>query len=219
MSTPWPALVPIGALDDGSDILIDIEGLDALAITGPDAVVGSVLSALVASIASSPYADLLTLVDDSSVGLHGLDAHLQHRLAVDSVDTLIDRLGAWIAPLHFDEQHLIAARHEFGGELEPCIAAVACDLSDAQRNLLTELPFDGSQPIALITTDTDIATTVFAIDTDATTVLDGQRVRLHRLEPGRRQCRGEPVRRCRRRRGLQRQPNRRLPRRRRDHPR
>lgn len=183
VSTPWPALVPIGTLDNGSDILIDVEGLGALALTGPNIVVGSVLSALVTSISSSPYADMLTLVDDSGIGLHGLDAHLQHRLAVDSIDTLIDRLGAWIAPLDFDDQHLIAARHEFGGELEPCVAAVLCDLDDAQRAALSELPFDGSRPIALITTDTTIATTVFDVDDDATTVLDGQLIRLHRLEP------------------------------------
>ncbi len=183
VSTPWPALVPIGTLDDGTDVLIDVEGLGALAIDGPPAVVDSVLSAIVTSLASSPYADLLTLSDDNSVGLHGLDTHLQHRLAVDSVDTLLDRLGAWVAPLDFDDQHLIAARHEFGGELEPCIAAVVTDLSNAQRTALSSLPFDGSRPIALITTDTTVASTVFDVDEDATTLLDGQRVRLHRLEP------------------------------------
>ncbi len=183
VSTPWPALVPIGTLDTGSDILIDVEGLGTLSFTGPDIVVGSVLSALVASISSSPYADMLTLVDDNGIGLHGLDTHLQHRLAVDSIDALIDRLGAWIAPLDFDDQHLIAARHVFGGELEPCVAAVVCDLNDAQRAALSQLPFDGSRPIALITTDTTIATTVFDVDDDAATVLDGQRIRLHRLEP------------------------------------
>ncbi len=137
VSTPWPALVPIGTLDDGTDVLIDVEGIGALAIDGPPAVVDSVLSAMVTSLASSPYADLLTLSDDNSVGLHGLDTHLQHRLAVDSVDTLLDRLSAWVAPLDFEHQHLIAARHEFGGELEPCIAAVVTDLSEAQRTALS----------------------------------------------------------------------------------
>lgn len=183
VSTPWPALVPIGTLHDGTDVLIDVEGVGALAFDGPPAVVDSVLSAIVTSLASSPYADLLTLSDDNSVGLHGLDTHLQHRLAVDSVDTLLDRLRAWVAPLEFDDQHLIAARHEFGGELEPCIAAVVTDLSEAQRTALSALPFDGSRPIALITTDTTVASTVFNVDDDATTLLDGQRIRLHRLEP------------------------------------
>lgn len=183
VSTPWPALVPIGTLDNGTDVLIDVEGVGALAIDGPPAVVDSVLSAIVTSLASSPFADLLTLSDDNSVGLHGLDTHLQHRLAVDSVDTLLDRLSAWVAPLDFDDQHLIAARHEFGGELEPCIAAVVTDLSDAQRTALSALPFDGSRPIALITTDTTVASTVFDVDDDGTTRLDGQRIRLHRLDP------------------------------------
>lgn len=182
-ASPWPAIVPIGTLDDGSDIIVDVEGLGALAISGPDNAVAAVLSALVTSIASSPYADILTLVDGSNVGLHGLDAHLQHRLAVDSVDTLIERLGAWIAPFDFNDRHLISARHEFGGELEPCVAAIATDISGEHRQALAELPFDGSQPIALITTNTNVATTMFDLDADGTTIIDGQRVRCHRLEP------------------------------------
>ena len=33
--TPWPAVVPIGTLDDGTDVIIDLEGLGSLAVTGP----------------------------------------------------------------------------------------------------------------------------------------------------------------------------------------
>ena len=153
--SPWPALVPIGTLDDGTDLLVDIEGLGSLAVTGPDDIVDRFLAAIVTAISSSPYADLLTFVDDHSIALHGLDQHLQHRLAVDSIDSLIDRLGNWIAPFDFDQQHLLAARHELGSEYEPCIAAVVTSLDDNQRRSLQNLPLDGSHPIALLTTDVD----------------------------------------------------------------
>lgn len=181
--TPWPALTPIGTLDDGTDVIIDIEGLGSLAITGPDDIVDQFLAAVVTSISSSPYADILTFVDDQNIALHGLDRHLQHRLAVDSIDALIARLGHWITPFNFDDQHLLAARRQLGSEYEPCIAALVTNLTDEQRNAVRALPLDGSHPIAVLTTDSHIAGTILDIDADGHTVLDGHRVRCHRLQP------------------------------------
>lgn len=181
--TPWPALTPIGTLTDGTDVIIDIEGLGSVAATGPDEIVDQFLAATVTALSSSPYADILTFIDDHNVALCGLDRHLRHRLGVDSMATLISRIGHWIAPFDFAEQHLIAARHQLGSEYEPCIAALITELTDEQRDTIRSLPFDGSHPIALLTTDTDIASTVVDLDEDGNTVIDGHLVRCHRLAP------------------------------------
>ena len=82
---------------------------------------------------------------------------------------MISRLDHWTTPFDFDEQHLIAARHQHGSEYEPCIAALVAQLTDEQRDQIRSLPLDGSHPIAVLTTDTDIAATVLDIDDDGNT--------------------------------------------------
>lgn len=181
--TPWPALVPIGTLDDGTDVVIDLEGLGTVAITGPDAVVDRVVAALITALSASPFADLITCIDDNSVALGGLDTHVRDRLSVNSVDELIDRLATWIAPFDFDDQHLIAARHRLGGEYEPCVAAVIAELTGDQRHRMRQLPLGGSHPIAVVTTDPSIASTTLDVDDEGNTTVGGRRVRCHRLEP------------------------------------
>ncbi len=178
---PWPAVVPIGTLDDGTDVLIDLEAHGIVTITGAGA--PSVISALVTAIASSPYTELLTLLDPDTVQLHGLAPLLEHRLAVPDTNDIINRLTTWIAPFHSHDTHLLAARHQWGTELEPCIAAITTTLDDQQRQQLDALPLDGTQPIAIITTDTQLDATTLSVDADGTTQLDDLHVHCHRLEP------------------------------------
>ena len=176
---PWPALVPLGVTEDGTDILIDIEGFGITAFTGELA--GQVLGAMVCSIASSPTSGIVNIVDDNRIVLHGLGQFLENRLTVTTVDDMIDRLEAWVEPYQFDEFHVLQQRHDDPGQMEPCVAAIVTNVPRAARERLERLGCNGSRPISVVTLDASIATTTFPIDADGHTTVCGFDVRCHRI--------------------------------------
>jgi hypothetical protein len=176
---PWPALVPLGVTEDGTDILIDIEGFGITAFTGDLA--GQVLGAMVCSLASSPTSGIVNMVDDNRIVLHGLGQFLENRFKVTTVDAMIDRLEVWVEPFAFDEFHVLQQRHDDPGQMEPYVAAIVTNVAPAARARLEALGCNGSRPISVVTLDPTIATTTFAIDADGHTTVCGFDVRCHRV--------------------------------------
>jgi hypothetical protein len=164
---PWPALVPLGVTEDGTDILIDIEGFGITAFTGDLA--GQVLGAMVCSLASSPTSGIVNMVDDNRIVLHGLGQFLENRLKVTTVDAMIDRLEEWVEPFAFDEFHVLQQRHDDPGQMEPYVAAIVTTVAPPARERLERLGCNGSRPISVVTLDPSIATKTFAIDGDGHT--------------------------------------------------
>jgi LysM domain len=176
---PWPALVPLGVTEDGTDILIDIEGFGITAFTGDLA--GQVLGAMVCSLASSPTSGIVNMVDDNRIVLHGLGQFLENRLKVTTVDAMIDRLEEWVEPFAFDEFHVLQQRHDDPGQMEPYVAAIVTTVAPPARERLERLGCNGSRPISVVTLDPSIATKTFAIDGDGHTTVCGFDVRCHRI--------------------------------------
>jgi hypothetical protein len=179
---PWPAVVPLGTTIDGdATILVDLEALGSLALDGPGG--ADVCAAVLCALGASPHADMLTVVDDGHIALYGLGPHLQNRVRVDDIDALLDRLETWIEPFRFESRHVLAQRHDDPGELEPCVAAIVARIDDTARRRLTQLPLDGSRPIAVLTTDTAAARTILTVDEHGLATFDDQPIRCHRLTP------------------------------------
>jgi hypothetical protein len=179
---PWPAVVPIGVTDTGDDVLVDLEALGCLALDGPAA--SEALGAIVCALGASPTTELLTVIDDGNIALHNLAPILRNRLGVADLDHILDRLDAWYQPFETSADHVLALRYRNAGDLEPCIAAIVTDLTDTQRDRISGLCLDGTRPVAIVTTNTDIAHHTLHIDTDGTTHFNGMTVRCHRITPG-----------------------------------
>jgi hypothetical protein len=176
---PWPAMVPLGVTEDGTDILIDIEGLGITAFTGELA--GQVIGALVCSLSSSPTTGAVNVVDDDRVVLHGLGQFLENRLTVTTVNDMLGRLQAWVEPWSFDECHLLTQRYGDPGQMEPCVAVIVTDIPAEGRVTLESLECNGTRPIAVITSDPTVAHTTFDIDHDGHTTVCGFDIRCHRV--------------------------------------
>lgn len=72
---PCPALVQLGTCDDGRDLYVDVEALEALEVGGPGAAADAIVAAVAATLAASVLAEVTTLV---GVGVPD-DAFLDHR--------------------------------------------------------------------------------------------------------------------------------------------
>lgn len=180
--TPWPAMIPLGNTPDGAYVLVDLEAIGILSLTGDHLASRSVLAALIVALSASPFTEMMTVLDDDTTAVHRFDDLGHFRLAVADIDRLVDRLSTWPSPLTDGTAHLLALRADVSPDCEPCIAAVANDLTDAQRNALDRLNYR-NEPIAVITTDTELGHTELVINSDHTTALFDRTVTCHHLDP------------------------------------
>jgi LysM repeat protein len=82
VNAPCPALVQLGADDNGRDVYVDLEAIGALEIGGPIGQRDSIVAAIAATLAGSVLAEVTALV---SVGVP-VDAFLGHRLHTTATD-------------------------------------------------------------------------------------------------------------------------------------
>ena len=75
VGAPCPTLVQLGTCDDGRDLYVDLEALEAIEVGGPGAAADAIVAAVAATLAASVLAELTTLV---GVGVPD-DAFLGHR--------------------------------------------------------------------------------------------------------------------------------------------
>ena len=147
MPAPWPTLVTIGHDHGNGHILVDLEYLAALAITAPDpAVARAVLAAITVELATSIWADDLrvTLVGDLEDLATALGVGRVRYLARPG--DLIDRLQR---RAERDRNHIRSTGHtaidqarldaDSADALTPEVVLIATDLTDSERNRLTEL--------------------------------------------------------------------------------
>ncbi len=75
VGAPCPTLVQLGTCDDGRDLYVDLEALEAIEVGGPGAAADAIVAAVAATLAASVLAEVTTLV---GVGVAD-DAFLGHR--------------------------------------------------------------------------------------------------------------------------------------------
>lgn len=144
---PYPALVTIGTDSDGGLLLLDLEQLGALTITGPDdGLTGAALNAIAAELASVPWANDIHL---SLVGLptdlpFGLDPYRIHR--VPDVATLCHDLRTHLADrqttLHEGGLHDVRRARVVANDVEawaPFVVLIAADCTPAEQEELMQL--------------------------------------------------------------------------------
>ncbi|WP_081599723.1 LysM peptidoglycan-binding domain-containing protein [Cellulosimicrobium cellulans] len=143
---PYPALVTLGHDEENGHVLLNLEHLGSLAITGDDPTTREILGALAVELATSIWAD------DLQVTLVGAFPDLEDALQtgriryVPSVSRVLDDL---LARAEQDRQILAASGvadlysarvtgHAYDA-WAPEIVVIASDLTDRQRHQLTEL--------------------------------------------------------------------------------
>ncbi|PSL01385.1 LysM domain-containing protein [Haloactinopolyspora alba] len=93
VAAPYPSLVTVGHGPENGHLLLDLERLGTLAVTGPPERTRAVMAALAVELATSPWADdaQVTLVGTSPELADGLDTGRVRHL--DAVDPLLDELA------------------------------------------------------------------------------------------------------------------------------
>ncbi len=144
---PYPSLVELGVDEDQRSVLVNLEELGLLSLTGDREQADDLLSAMGLALAFAPWADemILTLVGDRAGLPHALDKH--NVTTTDEVDALLDHLEARARAQR--EQHPDGPAGHF--RIDP-------DLSDpwAPEVILIRRPLDGDQQrrfVALVTDD------------------------------------------------------------------
>ena len=75
VGAPCPTLVQLGTCDDGRDLYVDLEAIEAIEVGGPGAAADSIVAAVAATLSTSVLAEVTTLV---GIGVAD-DAFLGHR--------------------------------------------------------------------------------------------------------------------------------------------
>ncbi len=137
VGAPCAALAQLGVTGDGRDVLVDIEAIGLLAIDAPPPVADAVVSGLAATLASSIFAEVTSLV---GTGVEP-DAFLDHRHAhvVASVDGALELaatlIGGTARAAARQSTFVLRARHTSGEAWEPAVvlvgSAAAADVSAA----------------------------------------------------------------------------------------
>ena len=124
VGAPCPTLVQIAVTEDGRDLYVDLEALGTLHVDAPVHIARSVLVAIAASIAASPAAETVTLVD-IGVGDEAFLGHRHHRSAPD-LSSALAALDAGV-PAWSDVQHStfeLRSRSAGGEPWEPAVVFV-----------------------------------------------------------------------------------------------
>ncbi len=125
---PYPALVSIGADDDGAVVLVNLEAAGTLAITGEPATSTAVLRALACELATGPVGDMTVVVASPALGdLATASGHLATgpsttpgRLARDAKST-VAHTRAWCADVGVRDARHARSRRDLD---EPCFPVV-----------------------------------------------------------------------------------------------
>lgn len=188
---PYPALVTVGHDDEDGHILIDLEYIAALGITGAADTVDEILTALAVELATSPWAD------DLQVTLIGLHPELEDALATGRIrylptverilDDLTDRVPRDRAALAAAAVDLPTARAtgQAPDAWAPEILIIAGELTADQRTRLEDLLGDLPRvAIAAVTSGTAVGEWSLQVSSDpqqATLIPIGLPIRPQRL--------------------------------------
>lgn len=161
--SPCPALVQLGACDDGAELYADLEALGLLGIAGPPEAVRQLARAITATLVVSPHARqcrILTYGFDP----YGLDQQDPTRLvAATSLDALVTEAEATARPIvaALDEEpragssfRLRAALREDGWE-PAILVCVGGSLSAEEGAALSSLGGSGGQGAAVVLATAD----------------------------------------------------------------
>jgi hypothetical protein len=135
VGAPCAALAQLGVTADGRDVLVDLEAIGLLTIDAPPAVADAVVNGLAATLASSIFAEVTSLVGTAV----DAGAFLDHRHAhvVASVDSALELaatlVGSTAAASARQSTFVLRARHTSGEAWEPAVvlvgSAAAADVS------------------------------------------------------------------------------------------
>lgn len=174
VAAPYPSLVTIGHGPEQGHLLLDLERLGALTLTGPDELSQQVMAALAVELATSPWADDLqvTLVGTCADLASGLDTGRVRHLP--SVGTLLDELS-------LRAEHDRAALTDSGAQSldearvrglapaawTPEIVLLAEPLTSAQHEQLIDLVDELPRVAVAAVTNDDDAPSTWSLELDA----------------------------------------------------
>ena len=180
--SPYPALAAIGTVGDGRELLLNLEQLAHLSVTGDPDTAAGVLRALAIELAASP------LADDLHLTLVGFGEELATTIATGRIthhattDGVLERLARHIAldtaTLEANDVDTIAEARTVYEDSEmtaPQIVLIAEPLTTAQATLLHDIT-TRTPHVAFAAVTTDPATTAPCVltitDPDGTATLD-----------------------------------------------
>ena len=121
VGAPCPTLIQLGTCDDGRDLYVDLEGLEAIEVGGPGAAADAIVVAVAATLSASVLAEVTTLVgvgvaDDAFLG------HRHHRPARTPRDAFAMAAEAVGSIAHADRSTFdLRARVTSGETWEPAV--------------------------------------------------------------------------------------------------
>ena len=124
VGAPCPTLIQLGTCDDGRDLYVDLEALEAVEVGGPGAAADAIVAAAAATLSASVLAEVTTLVgvgvaDDAFLG------HRLHRPARSVQDAFATAAEAVGSTAHADRTTFdLRARVTSGEMWEPAVVLV-----------------------------------------------------------------------------------------------
>jgi nucleoid-associated protein YgaU len=152
-SPPCPALVQLGRTDDGIAVYVDLEAAGVLALDGDADATRSLARAMLASLALTPLADVLTVV---ACGLEASGLYPPERVeVVDDADAAFEVAASRSSAVRAAAPpagSTFALRGKGGDAWEPVVAVlVGSPLSPADADHLSGLVGGGGQGVAVVT--------------------------------------------------------------------
>ena len=124
VGAPCPTLVQLGTCDDGRDLYVDLEALEAIEIGGPGAAADAIVAAVAATLATSVLAEVTTLV---GVGVDDAAflGHRHHQPARGVQEGFASAAAAIGATAHAERSTFdLRARVTSGETWEPAVVLV-----------------------------------------------------------------------------------------------
>jgi two-component SAPR family response regulator len=129
VGAPCVALTQIGVDPDGRDVLVDLEAVGLLAIDAPADQADAVVRGIAATLASSLFAEVATLIgagiDESAFLDHRHAHHVAH--VDDALELAATLLGTTSSARH--STFVLRARHTGGEAWEPAVVLAGSDLA------------------------------------------------------------------------------------------
>ena len=152
VGAPCAALAQLGVAGDGREVLVDLEALGLLAIDAPPAVADAVVNGVAATLASSIFAEVTSLIGTAV----DADAFLDHRHAhvVASVDSALELaatlVGATASAATRQSTFALRARHTSGETWEPAVVLVGSAAAAEVSTTIARAACRGAAGVAVV---------------------------------------------------------------------
>ncbi len=151
-SAPLPALVPIGrAVDDGADILLNLEAAGVLWVTGDPERAAGVVRALATAMSGLTWAHAMTLI---VVGFGGELSAVDRVRSVDKLTDVLDELHSTVdvmgGLMGGSDPFLARIQRRAGDGWAPTVVCCLGPLDPADRGVLIQLSRPGSGVVAVL---------------------------------------------------------------------